>query len=141
MMDKNRRTKINEKLELLRGYVGVLEKMRPLQKETLLDDDIVRGAAERYLHLAAEAVIDVANQIIAEFRFRTPDDYQDTIQILGEEGVLDKSFADEFAPVASFRNILVHDYAKLDYDEIVDKINNRLGDFEKFATQVAQHFT
>ncbi|PIP62077.1 hypothetical protein COW99_00120, partial [Candidatus Roizmanbacteria bacterium CG22_combo_CG10-13_8_21_14_all_38_20] len=47
-------------------------------------------------------------------------------------------FSRKFASVASFRNILVHDYMEIDYDEVADKINNHLGDFDIFAKSVAR---
>ncbi len=48
-------------------------------------------------------------------------------------GVLEQSFADRLVPLAGFRNILVHDYAKIDYTKVAEVVNDRLGDFETFA--------
>jgi len=43
--------------------------------------------------------------------------------------------------MAGFRNLLVHDYLKIDYEKMADKVNNRLGDFEIFAKSVAKHLS
>ena len=91
------------------------------------------------MQLAAEVVLDVAGLLIAEYRFRTPEDYKDSLLILGEEGVLSKDFAKEFSGIAGFRNLLVHEYMKIDYQKVADNLNNHLDDFEKFATQVARY--
>jgi len=141
MKKKNRVTQINEKLAMLRGYVKILKNFEKVSASDLLKDEIKRGAIERYLQLAAEVVLDVAGQLIAEFRFRTPEEYKESILILGEEGVLPKKFAKDFSGIAGFRNILVHDYLKIDYRQVVDKLNNRLGDFEKFAKAVAKYLS
>jgi len=126
---------------MLRGYVKILKNFEKVSASDLLKDEIKRGAIERYLQLAAEVVLDVAGQLIAEFRFRTPEEYKESILILGEEGVLPKKFAKDFSGIAGFRNILVHDYLKIDYRQVVDKLNNRLGDFEKFAKAVAKYLS
>jgi len=141
MKKKNRVTQINEKLAMLRGYVKILKNFEKVSASDLLKDEIKRGAIERYLQLAAEVVLNVAGQLIAEFRFRTPEEYKESILILGEEGVLPKKFAKDFSGIAGFRNILVHDYLKIDYRQVVDKLNNRLGDFEKFAKAVAKYLS
>jgi len=129
---------INEKFKLLEDYLKILKSLGKIDAGILEKDVIKRGAVERYLQLACEIILDVANQIIAEHRFRTPDEYKSSILILGEEGVLDKKFSEDFSKMAGFRNILVHDYLKLDYEKVADKVNNRLGDFEKFAKAVAK---
>jgi uncharacterized protein YutE (UPF0331/DUF86 family) len=78
---------------------------------------------------------------ITAYRFRPPDSHKDAIIILGEEGVLPKEFAAEISGIAGFRNLLVHDYIKIDYDKVADKVNNRLGDFVTFAKSVAKYLT
>ena len=141
MDKKDRISQINEKLALLRHYVKILRGFRGVRASDLVKDEIKRGAIERYLHLAAEVVLDIAAQLIAEFRFRTPEDYRESILVLGEEGVLPQDFAKEFSKIAGFRNILVHDYLKIDYHQLVDNLNYRLDDFERFAQAVAKYLS
>ena len=137
-MTPDRIDRINERLVTLREYVAFLQKQKHITADTLQSDITIRGAIERYLHLACEAVLDVSNQLIAEYRYRTPHEYKEAIIILGEEGILEKDFAQKFAPIAGFRNILVHDYLKINENEIVDKIQNHLQDFDTFAKSVAR---
>ncbi|MBU0618780.1 DUF86 domain-containing protein [Patescibacteria group bacterium] len=139
MNKKDRISQIHEKLVVLGGYVELLRGFGKVTAGDLIKDDIKRGAIERFMQLSAEVVLDVAGQLIAEYRFRTPEDYKDSLLILGEEGVLTKKFAGEFSSIAGFRNILVHDYLKIDYEKVVDKLNNQLGDFAKFAQSVAKY--
>ena len=55
--------------------------------------------------------------------------------------ILKKDFANQFAPMTGFRNILVHDYLDIDYEEVADKINNQLEDFNTFAKQIAKYLS
>lgn len=139
MNNKDRITEVNGKLKALEDYVGLLKSFGKVDAEGLTKDPLKRGAIERYFQLAAEVVLDVAGLLIAEYRFRTPEDYKDSLLILGEEGVLTKDFSKEFSGIAGFRNLLVHEYLKIDYQKVADNLNNHLGDFEKFAQQVAKY--
>jgi len=139
MNSKDRITEANAKLKALSDYTELLKRFGRVTKEELEKDALKRGAIERYMQLAAEVVLDVAGLLIAEYRFRTPEDYKDSLLILGEEGVLSKDFAKEFSGIAGFRNLLVHEYMKIDYQKVADNLNNHLDDFEKFATQVARY--
>lgn len=136
-MTEDRLIQIQKKLEALQLYIVRIRKYVPVSAESLRTNVEVSGVVERNLQLASEVVLDVANQLIAEFRFRTPDTYKESIVILGEVGVLEKEFADDFSGIAGFRNILVHNYMDIDYNEVADKVNNHLGDFEIFAKSVA----
>lgn len=138
-MTEDRLIQIQKKLEILQKYITRVRVYAPVTADTLRTSAEISGVVERNLQLASEVVLDVANQIIAEFRFRTPDSYKESIIILGEAGVLSKDFADYFSGIAGFRNVLVHNYMDIDYDEVADKVNNRLGDFETFAKAVASY--
>ncbi|PIQ69990.1 DUF86 domain-containing protein [Candidatus Shapirobacteria bacterium CG03_land_8_20_14_0_80_40_19] len=131
--------KVNIRLKTILKYVGFLEKYRGITAEVLEQNYEKRGAVERYFQLAIEAVIDIANLLNSEYRFRPAKDAKESILILGEKEVLPKEFAKEFSGVAGFRNILVHDYLDIDYKKVVDDLNNHLGDFEKFAKAVAKY--
>ena len=47
-----------------------------------------------------------------------PRDYYEAIVRLGELGVLPPEFAAHLAPLAGFRNILVHEYLEVDWLEV-----------------------
>ena len=54
---------------------------------------------------------------------------------VGQLGVLPPEFARELAPIAGFRNILVHEYVQLNWDEVYRNLQ-QLGDLERFANLV-----
>jgi uncharacterized protein YutE (UPF0331/DUF86 family) len=133
--------KINSRLEALREYLGILKSLKGVTGKDLASDVDKKAKAERYLQLAIEACVDIAELIISDQRLPAPKTAREAIEILGERGILEKKFAAEFAPAVGFRNILIHDYLKIDYNQVADKINNHLGDFEKFAQQVAKFYS
>lgn len=133
--------KINSRLEALKEYLKILKSLKGITGQELVNNIDKRAKAERYFQLAIEACIDIAELIISDQRLPAPKTGRETIEILGKEGIIDKKLAEDFAPAIGFRNILIHDYLEIDYDQVADKINNRLGDFEKFAQEIAKFYS
>lgn len=131
--------KVAQKLEKLKEYVGYLKSYQKYSLDDLTKDPTLRGAVERYLHLSAECVIDIAEIMIAELGLRKPEEYREAIDILGEGKILPDEFAYYFAPIAGFRNILVHEYTKIDLVEVYRHLQKDLVDFEKFAGYIIEY--
>ena len=131
--------KIHIKLKKLIEYIRFLDNYKEITLSELEGNFEKRGAIERYLHLATESVLDIANLLNAEFKFRPAESSKESISILGDEGVLDKKFAEKLSSMAGFRNILVHDYMKLDYSIVLEILRNKLADFNRFAKEVAKY--
>lgn len=129
---------LTSRLEHLRQYAGYLKDYQRYTIEEIGKDPTLRGAIERYLQLSAECVIDIAEHIISGLKVRRPEDYRDSIIILGEEGVIPVDFAVRFAPLAGFRNILVHEYTKIDLKKVYKYLKESLGDFDMFAKYIAE---
>lgn len=133
--------KINLRLEKLREFVSILRTLKGTTAKELIEDVDKRAKAERFLQLAIEACVDIAEGLIVDQRLPAPADSAEAIEILGKEKIIDSIFAKDFAKAVGLRNILVHDYIDIDYEEVADKINNRLGDFDRFAQEVANFLT
>jgi uncharacterized protein YutE (UPF0331/DUF86 family) len=97
----------------------------------------LRDIVERNLEIAAQCCIDICHRIITIEAAQKPVDYYEAILRMGELGVLPPDFAETFAPVAGFRNILVHEYLAVDWDQVFDSLH-RLDDFDDFAIAIQQ---
>jgi uncharacterized protein YutE (UPF0331/DUF86 family) len=78
----------------------------------------LRDIVERNLEIAAQCCIDLSNRIISLEKAKKPQDYYEAFIRLGELNVLPEEFARNFAPIAGFRNILVHEYLGINWDEV-----------------------
>jgi uncharacterized protein YutE (UPF0331/DUF86 family) len=96
-------------------------------------DPFIHGTAERYLHLTIECLLDIGNHIIADRGYRKPETYGEIFQILAEEGVIPEKLLQELEGMAAFRNVLVHDYLRLDLDKVYGVVKERLKHFEELA--------
>lgn len=84
---------IKRKLGQVRLYLGYLRKLGQTTFDKFSKDFLVRGALERYLHLAIEAVIDIGNGIISSLQLKRPDRYRDIPAILREADILPDKLA------------------------------------------------
>lgn len=121
------------RLDKLKGYVDFLESAKTHGQAQFVQDPYIYGASERFLQLAVECVIDISNHIISDMRYRKPESNRDIFNVLHENGVIPFDLMERLSDMASFRNILVHDYIKLDRVIVFDVIKNHLDDFRTFA--------
>jgi uncharacterized protein YutE (UPF0331/DUF86 family) len=112
--------------------------LEPLQEKSREDFDeqpYLKDIVERNLEVAIQCLINMANRIISIEGVQKPRDYYDAFIILGQIKVLAPVFARRIAPIAGFRNVLVHEYIGLDWDLVYDHLQ-RLEDFHEFETCV-----
>ena len=123
----------------IRSHVKDLVDATDITWEIYKTDKRSRRFVERTLHVLIEACIDVAQHIIADENLREPVSYRDTFTILAEKDILQSSDLERFESMASFRNLLVHYYERVD-DEIVYGIfKQNLSDFDLFVERIVKY--
>ena len=137
-MSKTVFNKIIAKLERLDEYLRYLADVQKVNKKSFLNDYRFYGLAERYLQLAIEVILDVGKLIIITEKLEKPEDNQGIFDILGNRKVLSKSLVASLRGIAGFRNILVHDYEKIDRKIVYEKLRQCAGDFKIFRRQIAR---
>lgn len=129
---------IGEKLSRLREYTRYLGELRDLPLETFLTDFRTRGAAERYLQLAIESILDIGSEIISSLHLPRPERYRDIPKILADAEIIPRKLSDEVAEMIGFRNLLVHDYATIDKKLEHRFLQERLPDFDAYMARIAR---
>lgn len=106
------------RLQRLERYLEILRTLQGYALEQYVADPLVHGAAERYLHLAIECMLDLGNHLIADRGWRTPESYADVLRTLEAQQVMPVELARRLDGMAGFRNLLVHDYLRLEHEEV-----------------------
>ena len=123
---------ILSKLGKLKEYVNELRQADDISWEKYRQSVRDRAFVERYIHLAIQTVFDIANHLISYQGWKEPETYREIFSILASNGVFPPEKLSDYQNMASFRNMLVHHYEKVE-DEIVFAIfKNKLGDFDLF---------
>lgn len=123
---------LQRRLKKLEEYLQILKNLKSFKKTHFLEDPYLRGSAQRYLHLAIERMLDIGNHIISSSAFRSPEDYRSIFEILAENKIISIPFSRKLQKWAGFRNILVHDYLKINDSIIYQVLQKDLLDIKKF---------
>ncbi len=127
---------IENKISAVKKYLKILENYQKYSKEEIEKDLTLRGAVERYLYLAAQSTIDLGEALIAYRDFRKPGTMAEVFYILEEEKIISSELRDKMVKMTGFRNIMVHNYERVDYDIVYDILINRLKDIREFLKSV-----
>jgi uncharacterized protein YutE (UPF0331/DUF86 family) len=126
---------IEKRLERLKKCLIKLEPFKEKTREKFYQDEYLQDIVERNLEVAIQSCIDIANRIISLDELEKPKDYYGSIIKLGEENILPYNFAQKFASVAGFRNILIHEYLDIDWDEVYKNLQ-KMDQFYKFMDYI-----
>lgn len=107
----------------------------PITVAQLETDQRLQWAVERGLQVAAEAPFDAGTHILAAEFGETVDEYRQIPQRLLVRGVLSAEVAERLKGLAGFRNVLVHEYARIDLQRVHAGLD-RLADLDAFVADV-----
>lgn len=122
----------------MEGYLTELRSFQGVSRERFIHEPALHHLAERYLHLACEAVLDIAQHVIADRGYPQASSYRHAIEMLEEEGILDEDLSERLQRWMGFRNVLVHLYLEIDHSRVYDAIQGDLGDLGAFAAAMSR---
>ena len=122
----------------LDGYLTVLKKSQKYSFEEFNADPERYGSAERFLHLAIEALIDMGNHVIAESELGVVNWYSDIPKIMAEKEFISSALEEKWIRMIGFRNTLVHEYIDIDRKIVYDVLQNNIQDLEDLKRVFAQ---
>lgn len=133
-------TRINDKISEIHKYLDELGSIAPSTFEEYKSSIEKKAACERYVEKIVEALTDLAFLIIKSKKFRIPEDDIDAFNILLENKIIDSDLADRLKNAKGMRNVISHQYGKVD-DEIVftaitEEIDKDIKDFLERITSI-----
>jgi uncharacterized protein YutE (UPF0331/DUF86 family) len=135
MLDRER---ILSKIDELEGYLKELRGLVPENYHEYLSSIEKRRACERLLQISVECIIDICGLVVSGLRLGLPAEESDIFEKLFVNKLLSAEARDLLKSMKGFRNILVHDYAKLDNALIYEIATSRSGDFEKILKEISK---
>src|SRR3989338_1950142 len=113
---------INERLREMEENLILLEELKSTPAGKFRDDPKIFKLAERCLEVSIQALLDICHHIIADNRWPKPKDNQEAIEIFARHKIIPPHFARTILPMAGLRNLLVHEYAKIDPAVILNTV-------------------
>ena len=136
MVDKNL---ILRKLSNLDEYLKQINEYANISSKDYAADWKIQRIVERTLQMMIETCLDVSGHIISDEKLRVPETYADMFRILVENDILKGSQLEAFEKMAKFRNIVVHDYEKIEAGIVIGILQKNLKDFEGFKAAIIDY--
>jgi len=124
---ENKRASVERCIQKARGYYAM-----PADKP--FDNDYIKqDAVGINLQRACEQSIDMANHAIRLNKRGLPADSAESFTLLREAEVIDRDLEKKLIGMVGFRNIVVHQYQKIDYGLVKEVLEQHADDLIKFA--------
>jgi uncharacterized protein YutE (UPF0331/DUF86 family) len=125
---------ILQKLESLDQALTELHSLGKVSLAQLQDDWRTRRAVERNLQVMVEIVVDVCQRVLSAAGQTPASTGREAVERCVQMGVLSRP--ETYEKMIQFRNFIVHRYERVDVEILVDIVNRRLADFERFRSEV-----
>jgi uncharacterized protein YutE (UPF0331/DUF86 family) len=130
--------RIKDKIIEIEQMLGELEEIRINDFETYERDFRVRGLYERYFEKIIEAVTDIAFLIAHEMKLKV-DSEKEIFDILEKNKFIDTDLAHNLKDARGMRNIVSHEYGKIDNFLVFTSVNEELfKDVERFLNKIRE---
>jgi len=119
-----------ERLQEMKENLAILEKLKRIPHDEFVKTPEMYKLAERCLQISIECILDISHYLIAQKDLPRAEG-KEAILTLGRLDVLPDDFAQAISGMAGFRNILIHEYLKIDREKVYQK-TQRVDDFYRF---------
>lgn len=127
---------LRERLAKLEEVISRLREVAAVTHDDFLCDYRRQWLAERGLELAAQAVLDVGNHILAGEFGESATEYEGIVQGLAARSVVSAALGKRLQGLGGFRNILVHGYLGIDPEKVYAALQRSARDFTDFEAEI-----
>lgn len=131
---------IKQGLNQLSASLNKIERFKGISLEEFLEDDIIQDVVEYNLFIAINMMIDIATHIVVDNNMGNPETLGEAFSILNKEKYLNDDEAKIYRNMVGLRNILSHEYLKIDKRIIYSVLKNNLVDIKKFIIFINENF-
>lgn len=133
---------IENRIERIQNELKDLEKYRKLSFDQLAKDHSIHKTIERTIEIIVNAAIDINQHIIvASGKGELPFDFKQSFLILSDLDIYPRDFAGKIGNSVGLRNILVHEYEKLDEQKFYDSIEDCYKDYTKYCRYILDYLS
>ena len=132
---------VMNKKESIERCIKQIRTYYELPSEAPFEEDYMRqDAVALNLQRACEQCIDLANYVIKVRKLGLPKESKDSFRLLAANRVIPADLAKNLEGMVGFRNVLVHEYQRMDIHLMIEVIENRLDDLLLFTDLISKEF-
>jgi len=125
---------IENKLRIIEEKTDIITNWKIKSFQDLQENSMLHLAVERALQIAIEAMIDVAERIVALNKIPPQDNSALNLKKLEDLNILGN--AADYTDMIRFRNFIVHRYENIDLEIIFNILTNKLDLFKQYVDEI-----
>ncbi len=134
-----KRESIEERLKKLSELFRFFELHKELTYDGLVADITIRLSVERASALTAEIIIDILSHILTSEHNLFPETYEEAIELSSTQKIITDALYKELKGLGGYRNILIHEYLDLDYEEVYKNFKKLIDAIPHFQREIIQY--
>ncbi len=127
-----------EKAATIERHLTRVSKRLPADPEEFRPMTDASDAVILHLWQAVQAIIDLATSACVHFLLGGPQSYGEAFQRLADAGYIQPELAERLTRAAGFRNVIAHNYDKLDMDRVYRAAREGPADLRAFLAALAE---
>lgn len=88
------------------------------------------------MQMAIQNCIDIASHIISDEGFGVPGSTNEMFYLLEDNGFLSNPLTEKMVKAVGFRNLMVHEYGKIDMDEVFEIAQKSINDLNDYLKSI-----
>lgn len=133
MIDKSL---IVAKAEKVDAHLRRIKVKRSVTVEEFLGDQDRQESVLFNLQMAIQSCVDIAAHVISDEDLGVAGSTNEMFYMLEENGYLTRELTEKMVVAVGFRNLVVHEYGKIDLTKIYQIANQGIGDLEEYLRAV-----
>lgn len=129
---------VNQKLNSALMYLAQLEKVK-FDKESLKDNIDTQAKVFFLYQNVIERCLGLAMYIVRFKKLGVPKNASETFLLLSQDNIIDSDSSKRLSGAYGFRNILIHEYDNIDYEDIVEEHNHNIENLKSYLKQIAEY--
>jgi uncharacterized protein YutE (UPF0331/DUF86 family) len=125
-----------QKIDSLRNCVERIEGKKPFSAQDLQSNFDLQDIISINLERAIQVSIDIATHLISERNGPTPATMAESFLELARQNIITPTTAERLVKAVGLRNILVHEYSKINWGIVAEVAEKHLDTFRDFAQEV-----
>jgi uncharacterized protein YutE (UPF0331/DUF86 family) len=124
------------KASSVRRHLKRIKEKSKIDLKTFLSDLDRQEIVMFNLQMAIQNCVDIAAHIISEEGFGIPDSISEMFYLLEENRYLDNQLTEKMVKAAGFRNLIVHEYAKIEVKQVFDIAQKDITDLNEYLKSI-----
>lgn len=128
------------KTNAVKKHLSRIQSLAEVPKQTFMEDQNTQDIILFNIQLAVQNCIDIAAHVISEQGLGVPGSNNEMFYCLEENGYINRQLAEKMVKAVGMRNLIVHEYGKLDLERIYQILQHDINDLQEFLKTVIRKF-